>query len=544
MPFTINDFSGSNPRLADHLIRPGAAVRALDCKLESGNLDSWREPLEVFQASPDTTTMYRHGCCWLEFDACADVARGPVTCPDLFVTGLRSYPVRLTVADDCSLTEQRLGLPCPEVRPSILVGAPGGSVDKDLGGRSYAYQYVNVRGEKSSLSPGSYAENVRDGQSVVVSGWTPPDASWGVTSVKIYRTVSGHQSGREAGNAPDTTWMLVGEVPIAVASFTDSQYSEELMSALEEDVAPPPPSNLKGMVWIESMNVLAGFVGNRVYFSRNNKYHEWPHYLDLDDTVLGLVENNGIIYVATKGRPYVIEAAADCDQADCRKAIRLPGEFPMMGAGNRRMSAVPEGAVYPSKTGLVMLSARSLPTLLTWPLYSPEDWEALHPYSVTPVMHGGKLFVFARGANSFVMTVAHSPEDGWTRDAHSELSDTDVIDAFTNAGELYLLKDTPEGRTLYQWHRGETLREHVWVSHEHINRVPTPYGAGQLHFKHGPETVTLTADGRTILDRPVTASRVFRLPSWAEGERWTLTLRGTGLVSRFSIAASMSDLGR
>lgn len=541
--FTVSRFQGSNPRLAQHLITPGASKRAVDCKLTSGQLDSFREPLLVREPVDGTFTTYLHGCCWLDFDKCVDIAVGPVTCQKIFVTGFRDYPISIeTTGTECTVTERRLGLPCPERAPSVLPGAfnPAVSAPKDVEGRSYAYQYVNDQGEFSSLSPGSRAQNLHDGQTAVVSGWQIPDATWGVTEVRIFKTVTGHQSGHEAGNVPDTAWMLVGQVAIGAAAFTDTLFNDELMIALEEDVATPPPPGLKGIVWIESINTLAGFIGNRIFFSENNKYHHWPHFMDLDDNICAIVESNGTIYVATDGRPYVIAGAVDCRNAGCRSAIRLPGDFPMIGCGTRRMAKVSAGAVYPSLNGLVLLAGKSPPTLLTWGRYSPEDWQALMPESATPVEVGGKLYVFAQ-AGAFVITFTNGPEGAWDFDDHSELSDTGVYDAFvTRTGDFYILKENG----LWLWNRGEDLRPHLWESHEHVFPVPVGLGAGHLHFKHGAESVKIVADDRVVLDREVKTSRVFRLPMWAEGTRWSFTLTGTGLVSLISLAPAMNNLGR
>lgn len=540
--FTVNRFRGSLPRVAQHLITPGTAKRALDCKLTSGQLDSFRQPLLVREPEAGTLTTYLHGCCWIDFDSCVDVAVGPVTCKKIFITGYRDYPISMeTKESDCSIIERRLGLPCPDRAPSIFPGVvdPNRSAPKDIEGRSYAYQYRDDEWALSALSPGSRAVNLHDGQTVVVSGWQQPDPTWGATHVRIFRTVTGHQSGNEAANVPDTTWMYVGEVAINAGSFTDTLYNDELLVALEEDVATPPPANLKGIVWIESINSLAGFVGNRIYFSENNKYDHWPHFMDLDDNICAIAESNGLIYVATDGRPYIISGAVDCKNAGCRSAVRLPGNFPMIGCGTRRMAAVAAGAVYPSLNGMVLMSGKSAPLLMTWGRYSPEDWQAMMPESATPVEVGGKLYVFMQNG-AFVFTFAGGPEGGWDMDDHSELSDRGVIDAFvTRTGDFYLLKE--DG--LWQWDRGNDLRPHEWESNEHVTSTPVAMGAGHLHFDFGAENVKIEVNGREALNREVKSSRVFRLPMWASGTRWTFTLTGTGRVSLLSISPSMADLG-
>lgn len=534
--FTIKRFGGSTPRVAPHLLGESTAGKALDCKLWHGTLESWREPLFVRPLAPDVSTVALFNCCWVDFNTTVDVAQGPVNCKTLFTTGAQPWPAVHEFTGDCEMSTRRLGVPCPYKPPQVFGGTPTG---KDTEGRSYAYQYRNAAGERGSLSQGSPAKLVTEGQSIVVSGWEIPDPSWGVTHVRIFRTVSNHQTGREPGNVMDTTWMLVGEVPVASPAFTDSIRNEDLLEALEEDIANPPPENLRGLVWISSMNALAGFVGRRVYFSENHNYHQWPYYLDLDDNVCALVESGGIVYAATDGAPYAITGSADCANAGCRKAVRLPAVYPMVGCGNRRMTAVPQGAVYPTWDGLVALAGANTPVLLTHALYAPDDWHKLYPESVIPVHFNGRLFVFAHGG-SFVLTLANGSESGWPLDSHSELSDAGVIDAFVSRnGDFFIVK--PNG--VYQWDRGATLRPHAWVSPEVVAPTMLNFGAGRLWHEHGAERITIHVDGREVLDREVLSARVFRLPMWAEGSVWNIKLTGTSTVKLLSLATSMRELG-
>jgi hypothetical protein len=534
----FKQFNGSNPRLADHLLGANMAAEAMDCRLWHGTLEAWREPLQVRAVAAGTKTIAMFGCCWLEFEGCVDIAIGAVTCKKIYTTGDQDWPAVVSFDSECVPTVRRLGIPCADTAPSVLVGSPTG-VPKDTEGRSYAYQYVNGDGERGSLSKASQSVLVQDGQSVVVSGWTTPDVSWNVTHVRIYRAVSGFQSGKETGNLFDTNWMLVAEVPISTPSYTDTRYNDDLQESIEEDIAPPPPEALRGIVHIQKMNALAGFVGNRVYFSENNSYHQWPYFIDLDDNVCALVESNGILYAATDGHPYAIVAATDCKNAGCREAVRLPIAYPMVGCGNRRMAATPQGAVYPSHEGLILLAGRSEPQVFTLPLYAPDDWQQLAPESIRPVAFGGKLFVFGR-RKSFVLTMPSGSESGWALDSHSTLSDTDVVDAFvTRTGDFYLLK----GTNIMQWDRGATLRPYRWLSPEVVSPVPVGFGAANIHHKHGAVSVTIRADKRNVLSRTVLSARAFRLPQWAVGTRWQVTLEGTGVISLFSLATSMRQLG-
>lgn len=543
MNVTITKFSGSSPRVADHLVPKGSASEAVDCDFSTGDLDSFREPLPYREVSEGTKFTYQHECCWHDFMTCVDLAYGSITCKDVFVTGAEDYPVALTVSTDkdgnCLVKQRRLGVLCPTNAPSVIVGSPNKTSPKDVDGRTYAYQYINSVGERSQLSPGSMAQNVRDGQTCIISGWIVPSEEWDVTTIAIYRSVPMHMKGNENENPGNTSWMLVDEIPVTDTVYTDSKWNVDLLYAAEETMVLPPPEGLRGIIWIESTNSLMGYVGNRIYASENNQYHNWPYYYDLDDNVCGLVENGGVVYVATDGNPYVLAGKVGCDNQGCRDITRLHGSFPMVGCGNRRMAKCSAGAVYPSHKGLILLSGKTAPTILTWPLYTETQWQALRPHTAIPVEVGGKLFVFAEGG-SFYMTLQTGSEKGWTLDSHCSLSDKNVTDAFVSRqGDFYIVKHGVQ----MLWNRGAARRPHKFRTTEIITNAPVGWAAGNLIFKLGMENVKIELDDRIVMNREVLSSRVFRLPMYAMGQRMVVTLTGTGKVSLMSIATSMKDLG-
>ena len=530
-------FSGSSPRLAEHLVANGAAAYALDCRFHHGTLQSWREPKLVRNLAPNTTTVTRLGCCWVESDKCVDYAEGGPNCREVFRTGENDYPeIGIVDYEQCTIEWHRLGVPCADGAPSLVLGDQSGP-EKDFEGRTYVYQYVNALGHKGAASKPSEVVLAKDGGSVTVSGWSVPDPSWGVTHVRIYRTVSGYQAPNEPKNEFDTTYMFVAEVPVTTPAYVDRAYNEDLVDALVEDVVEPPVANLRGVTSISGTNVLAGFSGNRLYFSANNEWHNWPHYLDLDDNICAIAEVNGTIYAATDGSPYAIQGQTDCEGAGCRNVVKFPVRYPMVGCGNRRMASTHFGAVYPTHDGLVGLRGNEMPTLLTTGLYAPDDWHKLIPQSITPVQHGGLLFVFGEGG-SFAMKLSSGPERGWDLDSHTNLSDK-AIDAFeTRTGEFYIVK---EGG-LFQWDRSPVLRPHLWRSALSYVNVMTVFGAGRIAMRGGPEEVKVLGDDRTVLSREIFRDKVFRLPKWGACGQVQVELSGTAEVSLFALATSMKEL--
>lgn len=539
---SIKRFGGSRPRLDEHLLGESQAAYALDCRFHHGSLDAWREPRVIRTAPEGTKTTIQHQCCWLDFPTCVDYALGPATCPDqLFITGRMPYAERVVVDPvTCTPTYHRLGLPCPQTPPEVTYAGDGGG-EKDNMGYSYAYQYANAFNERSALSKASPPIMARDGSTQVVSGWDVPDPSWGVTEVLIYRTVSSvgaSMSMPDAGNVPDTTWMLVGRFPIHAPAATVSGYADTLETAVEEDVVQPPPEGLQGITWVEAQNTLAGFVGNRVYFSHNQHYHNWPYYLELDDNVCALVEVNNVIYAMTDGRPYVIQGVSDCKNADLRQAIRLPVEWPMVACGNRHVASLPSGAVYPTHEGLVMLSGRDTQSLLTHPLYAADDWQALQPHSVVMAHYSGDLFVFGRGG-SFVVSLDNGIAPGWDLDTHSELSDRDIRQVFTTrGGDLMMLRDNGE---VVQWNRGTTLRPYVWHSPEFRLPVPVNFANLRVIMERGATQTEVYCDGDLVFGDTLLRTEETPLPMWALGHEWQVRLRGTANVSLVALATAARE---
>jgi len=532
----FNSFKGSVPRMAPHLVSEQTAAVAVDCRFDHGTLQSWREPRLMAALLPSTRTVYDHECCTLEFDGCVDVVEGAATCRRLYTTGDQPWPAVMSLAEDCTMSIRRLGLPCIYDAPDMLPGAMNGAPEKNTEFRSYAYQYVDSFGNRSALSLGSPVTEVRDGQTVLVSGFVlPSDPTWDVAHLRIYRTTSGYQTGLEDANVMDTVWMFVAEIPASAPSYVDNLLNESLASALEEDEIRPPPADLLGLTAIASMNALAGFVGNTLHFSSPNNYHDWRDYLTLDDNIQGITESNGVIYVMTDGRPYAVAAIGDCRTVACRSVLRFDEVLPAVGFGRRQIVPTTFGAVYVTHEGIVALQGKSPPKLLTSPLYAPDDFYKLVPRSLVLATHDGYLFAFG-GLKSFVMKLHGVLNEGWDADTHSQLSDTDVSYAYvTRQGQFLLIKN----HQLVEWNRGLVLRPHQWTSGEAVVSPPVPMAAGLIHLEQGWEHIVVKVDGRNVLDRDILKTQEFSLPRWAKGQRWQIQLEGIATVKLVSLADSM-----
>ncbi len=562
--FAINSFAGSIPRLEHHLLSRGAAAKAVDCRLDSGALASWFEPAvlqtlttgnegaEVLLRRPDCTGWQQTavptevrlpvGACTVD----ASIAEWNVAENFVLVTGPAQLPISFKW-DESAATWDYYGplQPPPVDAPPDFVSSTFSTHSKSVENRLYAYQVCNRLGQWSSLSPAAGAL-ANEGDTLV---FTLPSAltsyAHGIYGVRWYRSVASAGSSMPTiantmQNAMDTFWIRVAEFTGLGNGFTltdSGLLNENLYEGLEEDVVIAPLAELQGITAVASMRCFAGYAGKRLFFSENNTPGNWPHYLTLDDNICGIVESNGMLYVATDGHPYVVAALSDCESASCRQAVRLPEALPMAGCGPHAIVALPQGAAYVSHKGLVGIAGSSAPTIISQSLYSAEQWQRMAPKSMRLAVHAGKLFCFGQ-YGAFVLTLSGGSSAEWTLDNHTELSDRPLDVFTTRTGELILRTATE----LQQWNAGIKRRPHLWESPVLVAPAELNFGAGHVNLRGGAEQISVRFDGRTALDRAVLTSRQFRLPNWAVGTRWSFTLEGTAEVNLVSLATSMKEL--
>lgn len=500
-------------------------------------LSSWRAPLLRRTVDETTQSFYQaYNCCWLESNTCAHFAEGSPEQRWVFATGYNgiTYPVQITFDDECEPSVYRLGLPCPTDRLTVDVVE---ARTKATEPRAYAFAYEDSFGRASALSEPTDVLLIEDGTAALISGWADPGDDWDVQYVRIYRSQAGFESVlKEEANSMDSAWLLVDRVLVTQTSYTDTKHSSELVDAVENDVVEPPPDGLRGITWVQSMNCLVGFLDRTIYFSNNNQYHNWKNRLLLDDNIRAICESNDVIYVATDGPPYVITGKADCNTAACRTALRMPEPLPLIGSGHRSMIETPSGAIYPTHTGLVLMSGNSAPKILTRAFYSPTQWQALQPDTAVLAQHEGRLFAFFRNG-AFTLTLPDGAGTSADSDAHSELSLRPTSVLVTRQGKFLL----HIGTDVLEWGMGTTYLPHTYTGPLVLSGVPVNFGAAQILLARGVEHVEVLADGDAVLDEDTSRTAYWALPMWAaQSYQWRLS--GTGTVQSITLAPSTKEL--
>lgn len=535
----IDTFRGVSPRTPDHVLGRGVATRAHDVNLSHGTLHAWRDPLPVRQMDAGTMTIESYGCCMYGWDSCVSVARWLPDCPRLYVTGNADYPqVALISLDNCSIDYQRLGVPAPTTLPLVsYITVPDESIESSV--RYYVFTYVNNLGEESAPSYPSTALTVNDGQDVVVSGWVQQSIEYRVERVRVYRLATGFRSGAEKEQEFVSDYLLVDEVPIAQSHIVDSAKDLDLQWALSTREVREPPSGLQQITAIDGVATLAGFVGNKLYFTKNSQPWNWPLELEitLDDNIVGLASDDGKLYITTTGRPYVVDGVADCGDRPCRPVVKSDYPFADIACGYAHSRVItPFGLVYVSAEGLILLNSSEAPTVITDPVLAARDWALLRPDTARlTYWQGWVVCVTDEVSFMFLMDRGTYREQAAIADM-TTISDTPVDMVLSDSGALLMLDS--DG-IVTQWDAGTTYRPYEWIC---------PIYVGSQHWwpvalveVYGSTEFTIAGEDGAWFSRVVSRNRAFRTRRLGRNRKHYLRLAGTGEVTFVRMGETMID---
>ena len=533
-------FRGISPRTPPHMLPDGMAVMALDVNLQHGTLKPWREPLAIEQLPETTMTVEAYGCCNFAWDTCVSVARWIPDCPRLYITGRMPYP-EVAVIDwkTCSLDYARLGVPMPLTTPLVsYITVPDKSIETSL--RTYMFTYVNWLNEEGAPSYPSSELAVNDGQAVTVSGWAAQPEEYRIQKVRIYRRATGFRTGLEKEQDVATDFLFLDEVGISTGSYLDTKKDMQLGWAISTRECREPPAGLRGITAVDGTAVLCGYVGNRLYFTKNHQPWNWPLELELtlDDNIVHLAQDDGALFASTTGRPYNIEGTPDCGDRPCRPVTKADYPFPDIGCGYAHAAIVtPFGMVYASADGLVLVSRSSPPTILTESVLAADDWAMLRPDTVRLAYYKGYIICVTDVVSFMLLIDGNTYSSAAQVAAMSTISDTPIDMVLSDSGELLFLYDTG---VLSQWNAGSTLRPYKWVSAPFISGSHNWFPVACVYVD-GTTTYSIIGENGAVFTRIITSKKPFRTRRLLRNRSHNIEFSGTGEVTYFRVGATEVD---
>jgi hypothetical protein len=343
--------------------------------------------------------------------------------------------------------------------------------------------------------------------------------------------------------------------------FIDDFVFRSLTNRLRTNDYDPPPENLQGLTVIQN-NILAGFVGNDLYFSEPGQYHAWPTEFirSLEHRIVALTSVNGELVVLTDAFPYLISG----NDPRVLSTLKIDMRYPCLNASS--VVNMGFGAMYATHEGLALISlAGAGSQVATATVHAPDTWnESLDPTTVVAAQYNGNYFgSHSTGTITFIREGSNQPyfiegefpftamwydtlgnrlfyatgTDGdvvrWDDLAQPPLdytwkSKVLVLPDFTNLGAARVIADYKDFPPILVW--GET--ELTWGD------------ADVIWFPDVPIRFTLYVDKEPIFTVDCTDDRVFRLPAGYKSDTFEVGVVGNIRLRAIHMGSTPTELKR
>lgn len=468
MPFLkLEGFSGISPRTGPALLQPNQAQVAKNVKLQSGELRPWRKPLLTY--TPGLTspqTIYKlngaTASAWLEFASDTDIVPSPVADVSDFrvyyTDGVAPKKTNWNLATTSGTGTKpfpnaayNMGVPGPAAAPTLSSAGGSGTAET----RAYVYTYISTFGavlEESAPSPAGSVSTFPTGATVTVSAFsTAPTtaAGYNITAIRIYRSVT---------SATSAQYLYVGTVTVnpatgaASGSFSDTVAAADLGVALPSLYYTPPPAGLHGLIALPN-GILAGFVGNQVWFSEPYLPHAWPvaYMMTVGAPIVGLGVFGQTLVVCTTQTPYLLTGS----QPGAMSQEKVP--LPEPCVSKKSITSDQFGVLYASPNGLVSI-APGTQDVISRALFTRDEWQAYLPSSMVGAIYQNMYIAFyqvgstkaalilMRGDSPPLVTFDTAAQAVFVEKATANIYIVSPVD-----NKVYQLDADPVNNLFYEW---------------------------------------------------------------------------------------------
>lgn len=554
------------PRLEPRVLPDPMSELAQDCDFRSGNLDGLRG-LEFIVSLPGARKAYYFPNAdntqntWLALPSeFSSVCRSPLT-NDAYRRIYWTNPGDLcphwsTYADvQAGNPPLDLGIEQPFAGPggALTVTAVGGTTTIPQVARSYVFTYLNVYGEESAPNaPSDIVEGAPDAVWTIYGIPTvPPVPSSGrayspVTKVRLYRTVTGLQTGASFYMVHEWAW---GFVP---SPYVDTTTDLEIIDnpTLASTSWANPPDYLDGLVSLPG-GMMVGFTGTTIHFCEPYRPHTWPAVYDqsvLYD-IVALTTWNQSLAILTAG---FLSAGTGNSPANYIINQTQVAE-PCISRGSVVTDL--QGVIYSSQNGLVKTNYTQA-DIVSLDMMSKDMWlTSYHGSTIIGARHraqyiaihsdGGFIYDVTDGKTGFVLL---NSVDNATSIFNDEFEGNTYV---MIAGNVYLWDGTTVNRQTFQW---KSKRFYT----------PMPISIGAVHVTSSrrvddvlpPDPTGLLPDGvnarfkiyagvefTLIMQRDIEKpTDIFRVPSGFRAFDWQIELISRVRIDSVELASTMKEL--
>lgn len=509
----IEGFGGEVPRQSDTTLKESDATVANNVRLYSGELRTWAGPtLDYNPVNTDLKTIFRfkntttNAFRWLTWQTDVDVQRSSLADISdfrIYYTG-DGIPKKTTYAMASSgggpypTASLYMGVPAPLTKPTT-VAAAGASAAPDT--RSYVYTYVSTFGsitEESAPSPPSDDLTITAAQSVNISAFAAvPAGSYNITARRIYRTQTGFDT--------DGAYVFVKEIPIATTTTNDNLLTTALGEAIETLGWDAPPDTLTGLTSMAN-GMMAGFVGNTVYFCEPYFHHAWPseYNQSVPDQIVGLGAYGTTLVVLTVGQPYVMNGVHP-EQISVDRVT-----MPEPCISKKSIAADQFGVLYASPNGIVAIGP-NLREVITNALFRRRDWQEYGPATMVGDIYDGKYFGSYQSSLHGVQTMIISRDDY----PACSFVEPQAADFFSDVQEGFLYYLDRLDNSIYQFDEDElNPYNYEWTSKRFV--FPRSMSFSSLRLDISEAEIDANATYAMRLAEITTANQLITGPTFGE----------------------------
>lgn len=535
-------FVGMIPRISAINLDLNQAVRAENCRLESGTLRAWKglgSPIANLTKLGAIRSLYRFGAVpgnpesgfWFHWTQRVHVGRGPV----LGDTEERTYFTgtdrpRYTYAGlatsgggtDYPNFSRPLGVPIPETSPAIVAtGTPNEDADPlaDTLNYSYVVTYVTAKGEEGPPSLPSNSINWIPGQSIDLTGLPGVVAGeWDITHKKLYR--------RESSSGGDE-YFHVATLPITDATYTDDL--SYVGSAITSYQYYEPPEDLHGF-GVTAAGFCYGFSKNQVCMSELYRPHAWDPDIRLPTShpIAGGGHFGDTIVAVTTKNPYVVSGQ------DPRSLAIDELQINQGCVSASSIVSTPYGVIYASPDGLFIIGPNGAQNLLL-PYLRVDQWRWYKPESIWATFFEDRYIAFYdNGTEQGALML--KPADGAAGLVKLGLYATAAY-ADPLQDTLFLVQD----HDVQPFDAGDPLPM-TWTSGEHFTGGQAKFSCLKVVAKSfDAVTIRLIVDGVQAWSVPVASGAMVRVPQ-VRGNRFQVEIAANSEVEAVLLAGEPSEL--
>lgn len=416
-----------------------------------------------------------------------------------------------------------------------------------------------------------YPHNRAEGDRFRLTGVTEGsyNGEFSVASVVNKNTITFEQTGvadSPASSSPGTFYYDVSESLDDTPrywgfggdySFTDDFNFRSLTGILPSGAYEPPPEGLQGLTLLQN-NILAGFVGNDVYFSEPGEYHAWPsaYMRSFDSEIVAILSISGSVIILTKDYPYTLSG----NDPNVFTQTRFIGRYPCVS--RQSIAYTNYGVIYATHDGLVNITTR--PDLFTRILQSSDTWgESLDPSTIVGTTFKDKYFA-SHSTGSFVLELSEGQErlsfidcDTTFKAAWYDSITNDLYIVTNDQGDVSKWDDETQPAQTMTW------RSKTFVTKDYTNigaaRVVADYtGAagssvwGELDETWGaseelwntsdPITFKLYKDKAEYFTTTCSDSSIFRLPAGFKTDTYSVEIQSSVRVRAIHLGSTPLSL--